>query len=142
MMEMTEIPLKQNAANFLGTEKEVHYNNNSATRKIEFDRGIPLSFDFASNQIRTFNSSVPVMIGSLLNRILLRPLHLFMIILIIIYVIASGLEGSEVSKMNISVTFYVHVFMIMVEILNELFRYYKIYRNDKKQTVKTLIFMT
>jgi hypothetical protein len=60
MIEMTEVALKQKAANILENESD---NNNqpqqlTAVRKIEFDKGIPQSFDFAKNDVNTIEYNV------------------------------------------------------------------------------------
>jgi hypothetical protein len=61
MLEMTEVPLNQNAANILenGTDNN-HNQQPSAVRKIEFDKGIPQSFDFASNEVNTIEYNVSI----------------------------------------------------------------------------------
>jgi hypothetical protein len=59
MIEMTEVALKQKAANILDHEADNNQNQQlTAVRKIEFDKGIPQSFDFASNEVNTIEYNV------------------------------------------------------------------------------------
>jgi hypothetical protein len=59
MIEMTEVALKQGAANILEPrDVDDRPQQLTAIRKVEFDKGIPLSFDFAPNEVNTIEYNV------------------------------------------------------------------------------------
>lgn len=122
-------------------EKSVTNNNNSEyttytanpmSRKIEFDRGIPLNFDFVKNEVNTAKYNFVKQLLSILKTLCLRPFQLLIIILNIIYTISFLIIGNTISKLNIYWVFLPQLFLMFLEIIYETINYLKIVLNDRK----------
>lgn len=105
---------------------------NQATRKMEFDRGIPLSFDFVKNEIHTIKHGFLIQLWYILFNLFKRPLQLLLVLLNIIYLIAYLILDFEISSMNIYFVFIVQLSLLFIETLYELVNYLKIIINDHK----------
>ena len=90
MIEFSEVQLKQNKSNFFEDESEKERTGveaNTLTRKIAFDRGIPLNFEFSSNYVQTIDYNVTAILLLVFKKILSRPLQILISILMIYYIL-------------------------------------------------------
>lgn len=109
-----------------------HGGANSVTRKMEFDRGIPLSFDFVSNEIHTVKHKLYTHFFDCLLKLVKRPVQVLLGILNILYLIAFLVIGKPISSLDIYFVFIPQISLIVLEIIFEMIEYFKIIINDNQ----------
>lgn len=83
---------------------EIDFNNEQRTetlRKVEFDKGIPLSMDFPDNSVISLNFNFCNTLGEILKKVLLRPNYILMTIMYIFYIIGVLINRDEVIETNV-----------------------------------------
>lgn len=136
--ESQDLYQKINAENTNAKDRvTAHIGANSVTRKMEFDKGIPLSFDFVSNEIHTVKSKFHSQLFEIIIKLFKRPLQVLLITLNILYLIAFLVIGDPISNLKIFYVFIPQLSLILFEIIFEMVEYFKIIINDTKTNNQT-----
>lgn len=69
-------------------------------RKLEFDKGIPLSMDFPDNSVSSVDKRLTTLGVRILKKIISRPIFLLMFILYIFFIIGIVVFYNEVMSME------------------------------------------
>lgn len=101
------------------------------SRKMEFDKGIPLSFDFCKNEVNTAKYSFPIQLFNIIIEMFKRPIQILLVFLCIIYLISLFILKERIEKLEIFWVFVVQIFLFFFEVFYELIDYFKIIINDK-----------
>lgn len=109
-----------------------HSLSNQTTRKIEFDRGIPLSFDFVKNDVHTMDLSIHIILREILWKIMKSPLQIFIIVLAIYLLICVSFFKTELVRIHIYVIILPQVALLILQICYDLIGYIMIYLNDRR----------
>jgi hypothetical protein len=83
---------------------EIDFNNEQRTetlRKVEFDKGIPLSMDFPDNSVKSLNFNFCITLGEILKKVVLRPNYILMFCMYIFYIIGVLINRDEVIESNV-----------------------------------------
>jgi magnesium-transporting ATPase (P-type)/class 3 adenylate cyclase len=135
MLEV-EFQHKQNRGNFNDGERVKDSEFNTLTRKIQFDKGIPLSFDYVSNDVNTIDYTPYNIFVFMMKKMFSQPLHILMLLIMLIYLF-SYVFLKDVSSMGLKVTFYIHFIIIVFQIICDLYTFFRIYQNDLKTNSQT-----
>ena len=128
-MDMDAINMSKNINNSF--DKDKNSGGNPCTRKMEFDKGIPLSFDFCKNEVNTAKYSFPLQLFNVIVQMFKRPLEILLAILLIIYLIAYLALGDKISALEIFWVFVLQLVLLFTEIIYELIDYFRIIINDR-----------
>lgn len=122
----------KNNENAIKDRYQASHGGNIVTRKMEFDRGIPLSFDFVSNEIYTIKHKIHSQFLLVVSKFFKRPVQVLLIVLNILYLIAYLVIDKPVSNLQIYFVFIPQIALLILEIILELIEYFKIIYNDNK----------
>ena len=112
------------------TDESNYYQEANLSRKIEFDRGMPLSFSFESNKVFTIPFTFKGYITFIWKKIAETPLNLCMVVVLLFYLISFLINQKDVQKLNLFYSVVFHLFILFVEILFTSINYINIYIND------------
>ena len=104
----------------------------SLSRKLEFERGIPLSLGFVDNKIFTIPFSFKGYISFVGKKLSETPLNICMIIVLLYYILSFLFDKDNLSDLHLFFSFSFHLFIIFVQIVITTFEYISIYVNDNK----------
>ena len=129
---LTEAPLKTNQNGNQNLNDEIYTPETSTSRKIEFDRGNPLNFDFVTNKISTIPYTPYGFVKFVWRSIGQNPFIIVSLIVLLFYLLSflSSIDQIEHLKLYHSIAF--HLCILVIEILLGIFEYIKIYLNDQK----------
>ena len=108
------------------------YQPDTTSRKIEFDRGNPLSYNFISNKVSTIPYTVPGFFIFLYKSIFLNPINIVLLFVLAFYLIAYIATPKEIEHLNVYSTITFHIFIMIIEILFYIYRYIEMYLHDQK----------
>ena len=101
-----------------------------ALRKIEFDKGIPLSLDFLDNSVHTVQFHLCNMFVEIIKKIFKRPIFLAIIFLYILFIIGYIIDPEEVMKMRVIYPMLPHALFIIIEFIEEFINFFLIMNID------------
>ena len=104
----------------------------SLSRKIEFEKGQPLSFNFVDNKIFTIPFTFKGYLTFVGKKICETPLNLCMIFVLLFYLIAFLIDRNKFKDLNIFYSVVFHLFILFIEIFYTSISYISIYINDYK----------
>ena len=114
-------------------EEEVNYSQEaSLSRKVEFEKGLPLSYGFADNTIFTIPFSFRGYLSFIGKKISESPLNICIIVVCFYYLIAFLVDMQNFGHLDIFFSISFHLFIIVVEIILTTIDYISIYINDYK----------
>ena len=114
-------------------EEEVNYSQEaSLSRKVEFEKGLPLSYGFADNTIFTIPFSFRGYLSFIGKKISESPLNICIIVVCFYYLIAFLVDIQNFGHLDIFFSISFHLFIIVVEIILTTIDYISIYINDYK----------
>ena len=116
----------------INNENDIYTEEAKMGRKIEFDRGNPLNFDYPSNKVQTIPYSASGFVLFVWNKVLSIPLNILLIILLFVYLIVYLIEMDSISHLNLTYSISFHLCIIFIEIIVTTVEYIKIYLNDLK----------
>ena len=102
------------------------------SRKIEFDKGMPLSFSFESNKVFTIPFTFKGYLTFIWKKIAETPLNLCMVVVLLFYLIAFLIDKKMNRGLDLFYSVAFHLFMLFIEILFTSIKYIRIYINDLK----------
>ena len=109
----------------------------SLSRKIEFEKGMPLSFNFVDNRIFTIPFSFRGYLTFVGKQICETPLNLCIILICIFYLIAFLVDMDRFDNLNIFYSVAFHLLILFIEIFSATISYISIYINDYKVNNQT-----
>ena len=109
----------------------------SLSRKIEFEKGMPLSFNFVDNRIFTIPFSFGGYLTFVGKQICETPLNLCIILICIFYLIAFLVDMDRFDNLNIFYSVAFHLLILFIEIFSATISYISIYINDYKVNNQT-----
>ena len=113
--------------------EEVNYAQEiSLSRKLEFEKGFPLSYGFVDNKIFTIPFTFRGYITFVGKKISESPLNICMIVVFIYYLIAFLSDQHNLKDLNLFFSISFHLFILVVEIFLSTIDYISIYINDYK----------
>ena len=80
--------------------EENEFDNTELGRKVEFDKGIPLSMDYPDNSVSSVDINIFSIVKRILKKVYSRPTYFLMFILYIFYIIAICINYSVVTKLE------------------------------------------
>ena len=104
----------------------------SLSRKIEFEKGLPLSFGFVDNKIFTIPFSFTGYLSFFGNKYSQTPLNICILIVFIYYLISFLVDMKSFNSLDLFFSISFHIFILIVEILITTIDYISIYINDCK----------
>ena len=134
---LSEAPLNtKSQTNTLGNNNndllDSVYQPDTTSRKIEFDRGNPLSYNFISNKVSTIPYTVPGFFIFLYKSIFRNPINIVLIVVLVFYLIAYIATPKEIEHLNVYSTITFHIFIMIIEILFYIYRYIEMYLHDQQ----------
>ena len=113
--------------------EEVNYAQEiSLSRKLEFEKGFPLSYGFVDNKIFTIPFTFRGYITFVGKKISESPLNICMIVVFIYYLIAFLSDQHNLKDLNLFFSISFHLFILVVEVFLSTIDYISIYINDYK----------
>ena len=117
--------------------EESIYQDANLSRKIEFEKGMPLSFSFVSNKVFTIPYTFKGYLTFIWEKITETPLNLCMIAFLIYYLISFLISQKHVQKLDLLYSVSFHLFILFVQIISTSINYISIYLNDIKVNNQT-----
>ena len=117
--------------------EESIYQDANLSRKIEFEKGMPLSFSFVSNKVFTIPFTFKGYLTFIWEKIKETPLNLCMIAFLIYYLISFLISQKHVQKLDLLYSVSFHLFILFVQIISTSINYISIYLNDIKVNNQT-----
>ena len=109
-----------------------YYQEANLSRKIEFDKGMPLSFSFESNKVFTIPFTFKGYLSFIWKKIAETPLNLCMVVVLLYYLITFLIKQKTIQKLDLFYSVVFHLFMLFIEILSTSIKYIRVYINDFK----------
>ena len=97
------------------------------SRKLEFDRGMPLSFGFVDNKIFTIPFSFKGYISFICNKLLKTPFNICIILVCLYYLFSFLFDMDNLGYLNLFFSISFHLFIFIIEILFATIDYISIY---------------
>ena len=104
----------------------------SLSRKIEFEKGIPLSLGFVDNRIFTIPFSFTGYLSFIGNKYSETPLNICILVVFIYYLISFLVDMNSFNSLDLFFSISFHLFILVVEIFLTTIDYISIYINDCK----------
>lgn len=101
------------------SNKDFDENRVEAIRKVEFDKGIPLSMDYPDNSVHSVDLSVIKLTTKISRKIFTRPNFILLIVLYIFFIVAVSLNLNEVMSMEILLPMLPPAALLVIEIIFE-----------------------
>lgn len=110
-------------------------------RKVEFDKGIPLSMDYPNNSVYTLDRSILKIIKIVLNGIVKRPNNILLLFVYIIYIISFCLNSNISFSIEILYPIIPSTVFIIFEIIYEIIFYIvSIYKDSLTNLQKARVY--
>lgn len=120
---------------------QIQNSGTNLTRKMEFDKGIPLSFDFEPNEITIFNGETYINIFiQVCFKSFKKPLIILLLFLNLLYLIAYLILKEKISSLNIYFVFIPQLSMIILEIISDILVLIKSHNKLKETNNQTAYF--
>ena len=116
---------------------ESNYQEANLSRKLEFEKGMPLSFSFVSNKVFTIPFTFKGYLTFIWKKIAETPLNLCMIAVLLYYLISFLFSQKEIQKLNLLYSVSFHLLILFVEVISTSINYFRIYINDLKVNNQT-----
>ena len=116
---------------------ESNYQEANLSRKLEFEKGMPLSFSFVSNKVFTIPFTFKGYLTFIWKKIAETPLNLCMIAVLIYYLISFLISQNHIQKLDLFNSVYFHLFILLIEVFSTTIKYVRIYINDLKVNNQT-----
>ena len=129
---LNEIPIQNQNKIDLNADNGAYSEETKMTRKIEFDRGTPLNYDFPSNKVYTIPYTVKGFFRFAWTKIGNTPFNLCIILICLFYLFAYLCEMKAISHLKLFYSISFHICTLIIEFLIVCVEYIKIYMNDKK----------
>ena len=115
-------------------KKEENINNQeiNLSRKLEFEKGIPLTFGFVDNKIFTIPFSFSGHISFVFKKLSETPFNLCLIFVFLYYLISFLFDMDNLRDLNLFLSISFHLFIIIIQIILTTIEYISIYINDNK----------
>ena len=104
----------------------------SLSRKVEFEKGLPLSFGFADNKIFTIPFNFRGYLSFIGNKISEAPVNICMIVVFIYYLIAFLVDMDNFGNLEYLFSISFHLLILVIEIFLTTIDYISIFINDCK----------
>ena len=119
------------------TDESNYYQEASLSRKIEFEKGMPLSFSFVSNKVFTIPFTFKGYLTFIWKKIAETPLNLCMIAVLLYYLISFLCGQKNIQKLDLLYSVSFHLLILLIEIISTSINYIGIYINDFKVNNQT-----
>ena len=119
------------------TDESNYYQEASLSRKLEFEKGLPLSFSFVSNKVFTIPFTFKGYLTFIWKKISETPLNLCMLAVLLYYLISFFSANQHVKQLDLFFSVSFHLFILFVEIIYGSINYIGIYINDLKVNNQT-----
>ena len=113
-------------------DENIYAQEINLSRKLEFDRGMPLSFGFTDNKIFSIPFSFKGYISFISKKIFTTPFNICIIIVCLYYLISFLLDMHNFGDLNTFFAVSFHLLILFINILSKTFEYISIYINDTK----------
>ena len=114
------------------TNEEDYNTDNKITRKIEFDKGSPLSYDFNSNKVHTLPYSIKGFFIFIYHKMGKKAFNILIVFVLIFFLIAYACTPEEISHLDMYPTVIFHTVIIVLEFIFYSFEFLFVYINDVK----------
>ena len=128
--EKETAPEKQNTGQL--AEDTNYIQETSLSRKLEFEKGFPLSYGFVDNKIFTIPFTFRGYISFVGKKISEAPLNICMIFVCLYYLIAFLADMDNFGHLDLFFSISFHLFILVIEIFLSTIDYISIYINDYK----------
>jgi len=102
------------------------------TRKLEFDRGVSLSYISVDNEIYTITYSFKGYISFIFKKLIETLFNICLVLVCLYYLISFLLDMGNLGDLNLLFSISFHLFILVVQILLATIDYISIYLNDNK----------
>ena len=119
------------------TDESNYYQEASLSRKIEFEKGMPLSFSFVTNKVFTIPFTFKGYLTFIWKKISETPLNLCMIVVLLYYLIAFLCAKKKIQNLDLFFSVSFHLFILLIEVISGSINYIGIYINDLKVNNQT-----
>ena len=114
-----------------------YYQEANMSRKIEFEKGMTLSFSFVSNKVFTIPFTFKGYLTFIWKKISETPLNLCMIVVLLYYLISFLCEQTKIGELDLLFSVSFHLLILVIEIFFTSINYFMIYVNDLKVNNQT-----
>ena len=114
-----------------------YYQEANMSRKIEFEKGMTLSFSFVSNKVFTIPFTFKGYLTFIWKKIAETPLNLCMIVVLLYYLTSFLCEQKKIKELDLLFSVSFHLLILFIEILFTSVNYIRIYVNDLKVNNQT-----
>ena len=129
---INESPIQNQNKIDLNADNAGYSEETKMTRKIEFDRGTPLNYDFPSNKVYTIPYTVKGFFIFTWAKMGKTPFNICIIVIFLFYLLAYLCEMKAVSQLKLFYSISFHICTLIIEFLVACIEYIKIYMNDRK----------
>ena len=129
---LNDTPIQNQNKIDLNADNAAYSEETKMTRKIEFDRGTPLNYDFPSNKVYTIPYTVKGFFTFVWTKMGNTPFNLCIICIFIFYLLAFLAEMKAISHLKLFYSISFHICILVVEFLVICIEYIKIFMNDLK----------
>ena len=129
---LNETPIQNQNKIDLNADNAAYSEEAKMTRKIEFDRGTPLNYDFPSNKVYTIPYTVKGFFKFIWKKMGNTPFNLCIIFIFFFYLIAFLCEMDAITHLNLFYSISFHICILFIELMVIFIEYIKIFMNDLK----------
>ena len=129
---LNETPIQNQNKIDLNADNAAYSEEAKMTRKIEFDRGTPLNYDFPSNKVYTIPYTVKGFFKFIWKKMGNTPFNLCIIFIFFFYLIAFLCEMEAITHLNLFYSISFHICILFIELFVIFIEYIKIFMNDLK----------
>ena len=129
---INESPITQNTNNININDENAYLEEAKMTRKIEFDRGTPLNYDFPKNKVFTIPYTLKGFFRFVSSKLLIMPFNICIIIIALFYLICFLFQMDDISHLQLHYSIIYHLIIFGFEFIFSCFQYFKIFLNDLK----------
>ena len=123
---------KQNTGQLAPQDENNYAQEAGMSRKLEFEKGNPLSYGFASNKIFTIPYTFRGYLTFIGKKIAETPLNLCMVVVLLYYLISFICKPKEIKQLDLLFSVSFHLLIFVLEFFGTTINYIEIYLNDLK----------
>ena len=127
-----EVNNKQNTGQLAPQDENNYAQEAGMSRKLEFEKGNPLSYGFASNKVFTIPYTFRGYLTFVGKKFAETPLNLCMVVVFLYYLIAYLCEMERIDQLDLLFSVSFHLLMFVIEFFSTTINYIAIYLNDLK----------
>ena len=129
---LNESPIQNQNKIDLNADNQAYSEEAKMTRKIEFDRGTPLNYDFPSNKVHTIPYTIKGFFKFTWKKIGNSPFNLCIIVIFLFYLIAYLIEMKAITQLKLFYSISFHISTLIIQFFVICIEYIRIYMNDLK----------